>query len=82
VEHPVEEVANANRHGSKGTIEGPYYIPNAPSQNTPATLPMRDSEPGTSFSIRRTDTGPALLDGANPTALPGAASPKSGPVKV
>jgi catechol 1,2-dioxygenase len=47
VEHSVEEVANANRHGSKGTIEGPYYIPNAPSQNTPATLPMRDNEPGT-----------------------------------
>lgn len=47
VEHSVEEVANANRHGSKGTIEGPYYIPNAPSQNTPATLPMRDDEPGT-----------------------------------
>src|SRR4029453_19321485 len=47
VEHSVEEVANANRNGSKGTIEGPYYIPNAPSQNTPATLPMRDDEPGT-----------------------------------
>jgi catechol 1,2-dioxygenase len=47
VEHSVEEVANANRHGSKGTIEGPYYIPGAPSQNTPATLPMRDDEPGT-----------------------------------
>lgn len=47
VEHSVEEVANANRHGSKGTIEGPYYIPNAPVQNSPATLPMRDDEPGT-----------------------------------
>jgi catechol 1,2-dioxygenase len=49
VEHSVEEVANANRHGSKGTIEGPYYIPNAPVQTTPATLPMRDDEPGTPF---------------------------------
>lgn len=47
VEHSVEEVANANRHGSKGTIEGPYYIPDAPSQSSPATLPMRDGEPGT-----------------------------------
>jgi catechol 1,2-dioxygenase len=47
VEHSVEDVANANRHGSKGTIEGPYYIPNAPSQSTPATLPMRRDEPGT-----------------------------------
>lgn len=47
VEHSVEEVANANRHGSKGTIEGPYYVPDAPTLNTPATLPMRDDEPGT-----------------------------------
>lgn len=47
VEHSVEEVANANRHGSKGTIEGPYYIPDAPSKNSPATLPMRGDEPGT-----------------------------------
>ncbi|WP_427005648.1 catechol 1,2-dioxygenase [Pseudarthrobacter sp. H2] len=47
VEHSVEEVANANRHGSKGTIEGPYYIPDAPVQQSPATLPMREDEPGT-----------------------------------
>jgi catechol 1,2-dioxygenase len=47
VEHSVEEVANANRHGSKGTIEGPYYVPNSPAQKTPAVLPMRDNEPGT-----------------------------------
>ena len=49
VEHSVEEVANANRDGSKGTIEGPYYIPKAPSQHTPATLPMREGEPGTAL---------------------------------
>lgn len=47
VEHSVEEVANANRHGSKGTIEGPYYVPDSPAQQTPATLPMRQNEPGT-----------------------------------
>jgi catechol 1,2-dioxygenase len=47
VEHSVEGVANANRHGSKGTIEGPYYIPNAPVLESPATLPMREDEPGT-----------------------------------
>ncbi|MDQ0616687.1 catechol 1,2-dioxygenase [Arthrobacter globiformis] len=46
VEHSVEEVANANRHGSKGTIEGPYYIPDAPVQQSPATLPMHEDEPG------------------------------------
>jgi catechol 1,2-dioxygenase len=47
VEHSVEQVANENRHGSKGTIEGPYYVPDAPEQRTPATLPMREDEPGT-----------------------------------
>ena len=30
VEHVVEEVANADREGSKGTIEGPYYVPERP----------------------------------------------------
>ncbi|MFJ3776300.1 catechol 1,2-dioxygenase [Streptomyces sp. NPDC090075] len=47
LEHVVEEVANAEREGSKGTIEGPYYIPNAPSLAAEATLPMRDGEAGT-----------------------------------
>src|SRR5512145_2214729 len=30
IEHVVEEVANADRQGSKGSIEGPFYIPDAP----------------------------------------------------
>ena len=47
VEHAVEEVANENREGSKGTIEGPYYVPESPVLESPATLPMRDAEPGT-----------------------------------
>jgi catechol 1,2-dioxygenase len=48
VEHVVEEVANAERQGSKGTIEGPYYVPGAPRfEGGEATLPMRDGEPGT-----------------------------------
>jgi catechol 1,2-dioxygenase len=47
VEHSVEEVASEDREGSKGTIEGPYYVPDSPKQQTPATLPMRDDEPGT-----------------------------------
>lgn len=46
LEHVVEEVANENREGSKGTIEGPYYVPNAPVLPAEATLPMRDGEPG------------------------------------
>ncbi|MGW2343436.1 catechol 1,2-dioxygenase [Streptomyces sp. NPDC001661] len=47
VEHVVEEVANENREGSKGTIEGPYYVPDAPELTADATLPMRADEGGT-----------------------------------
>lgn len=48
VEHAVEQVANETRQGSKGTIEGPYYVPGAPEfTGGEATLPMRDNEAGT-----------------------------------
>ena len=47
LEHVVEEVANADRVGSKGTIEGPYYVPDAPALPSPCTLEMRSDEPGT-----------------------------------
>ncbi|GAA0529063.1 catechol 1,2-dioxygenase [Saccharopolyspora subtropica] len=47
IEHVVEEVVNENRNGSKGTIEGPYYVPDAPALPAEATLPMRPDEPGT-----------------------------------
>src|SRR5262249_48367451 len=42
MEHVVEEAATAHRHGNKGTIEGPYYVPGAD-----ATSPQRDGEKGT-----------------------------------
>ncbi len=32
VEHVVEEVATDHREGNKGSIEGPYYVPDAPEQ--------------------------------------------------
>lgn len=47
IEHAVEEVAGAAREGSKGTIEGPFYVPDAPASNIEATLPQRDGERGT-----------------------------------
>ncbi|MDN3028087.1 catechol 1,2-dioxygenase [Streptomyces sp. S.PB5] len=47
VEHVVEEVAGADREGTKGTIEGPYYVPDSPRLPAEAILPMRDDEPGT-----------------------------------
>lgn len=66
IEHVVEEVANENRQGSKGTIEGPYYVPGAPEFQGEGTLPMREDEPGTPLLFRGTVTD---VDG---TPLPGA----------
>src|SRR3546814_12981978 len=37
IEHEVEEVNNEHREGSKGTIEGPYYVPDAPALTAAAT---------------------------------------------
>lgn len=47
IEHVVEEVHSSDRAGSKGTIEGPYYVPNAPGGVGEVTLDMRDGETGT-----------------------------------
>ncbi|MGP9780916.1 catechol 1,2-dioxygenase [Arthrobacter sp. MYb211] len=63
LEHSVEEVATDHREGNKGSIEGPYYVPNAPEQASPATIAMREDEKGTSLlfqgQVRSTD-GSAL----------------------
>ena len=62
VEHAVEDVATAHRHGNKGTIEGPYYVPNAPGLGAHATLPMRENEKGAPLvwegAITSTDGSP------------------------
>ena len=52
VEHVIEEVANAEREGSKGTIEGPFYAPGAPLSHREVTLPMREGEAGTPLQFR------------------------------
>ena len=66
VEHAVEEEATAHRSGSKGTIEGPYYVPNAPERGADATIPMRPDEPGTPLTWEGTvtSTGGSPLGGA------------------
>ena len=46
IEHAVEDVATEHRAGSKGSIEGPYYVPNAPEQGARGTIPMREDEKG------------------------------------
>ncbi|GAA4671821.1 catechol 1,2-dioxygenase [Gordonia humi] len=62
LEHSVEEVANAHREGSKGTIEGPYYIGGSPEFASDGTIPMRDGEPGTPLvfegQVRSVDGSP------------------------
>ncbi|MFE2940898.1 catechol 1,2-dioxygenase [Streptomyces sp. NPDC059255] len=57
VEHVVEEVATAGRRGSKGTIEGPYYVPGAPVLPAVTVLPMRDDESGTPLLFQGQVTG-------------------------
>jgi catechol 1,2-dioxygenase len=47
VEHVVEEVAAETQHGTKGTILGPYYLPEQQKLPAQATLPMRADEKGT-----------------------------------
>lgn len=47
VEHVVEEVAASSQHGTKGTIEGPYYLPDQVSLSSSCELPHRADEKGT-----------------------------------
>ena len=62
VEHVVEDVATGHRHGNKGSIEGPYYVPNSPEFGAEGTMPMRDGEKGTPLvwegTITSTDGSP------------------------
>jgi catechol 1,2-dioxygenase len=69
VEHAVEQVASAGRRGSKGTIEGPYYLPDQARLPAVTRLPMRPRERGQPFVftglVRAVDGPPlagALLD--------------------
>jgi len=66
VEHVVEEVASEYRAGTKGSIEGPYYVPNAPMLTADSVLPMRPDEKGTRllFQGQVTDLAGQPLAGA------------------
>ncbi|MBO0873887.1 MAG: catechol 1,2-dioxygenase [Pseudonocardia sp.] len=62
-EHAVERLAARNRQGSDSTIEGPYYLPDAPRVTSPAALPRRDDERGERLLFTatvRSCTGAAL----------------------
>lgn len=62
LEHSVEEVATEHREGNKGSIEGPYYVPDAPAPQDGRTIPMREDESGTPMvfhgQVRSTDGTP------------------------
>ncbi|MDN5747163.1 MAG: catechol 1,2-dioxygenase [Pseudonocardia sp.] len=62
VEHVVEEVAARTQTCTKGSILGPYYLPDQARLDTPATLPQRPDEQGTplvlSGEVRSTDGTP------------------------
>lgn len=66
LDRTLREVANEHREGSKGTIEGPYYVPGAPVLQSPATLPQRADEAGTPllFQGRVSSVTGAALPGA------------------
>lgn len=58
-ESTVEKLVTSRRRGSKGAILGPFYLPDQVELRTPATLPMREDEPGESLvlagQVRSTD---------------------------
>jgi catechol 1,2-dioxygenase len=56
MEHVVEGVANANRQGAVGTVEGPFYVPGAPESTGETTVAMREGEAGTPLLFHGTVT--------------------------
>lgn len=44
IEHSVEEVLARSRQGTKGSIEGPYYVADAPELPSVCTMPMREQD--------------------------------------
>jgi len=47
VEHVVEDVASLTQQGTKGSIEGPYYLPDQVRLESTCELPRRTDEAGT-----------------------------------
>lgn len=66
VEHEVEAVAARAQSGTKGSILGPYYLPDAPRLPAVTALPMRSDERGTPlvFAGQVRDTRGDPLPGA------------------
>ena len=66
LEHTVEDVNSQDRPGTRGTIEGPYYVPDSPVLESPATVETRENEEGTPLRLSGhfTDTDGSPIQGA------------------
>jgi catechol 1,2-dioxygenase len=66
LEAAVDTVDSSQRPGTATSVEGPYYVPEAPFLHSPCVLPHRANEPGEPLlfygTVRATDGAP--LDGA------------------
>jgi catechol 1,2-dioxygenase len=66
LETTVDQVDSAGRGGTETSIEGPFYVADAPAMKSPCVLPHRSDEPGEvlilSGTVRSTDG--ATLSGA------------------
>jgi catechol 1,2-dioxygenase len=65
LEATVDAVESSGRMGTASSVEGPYYVPEAPVLRSPCVLPHRANEPGEPMlfhgTVRATDGTP--LDG-------------------
>ena len=52
VERAVEQVAAAKTSASESSIQGPFYVPDAPLRAWNDTVPMRGDEPGDRLTVR------------------------------
>src|SRR5699024_6074870 len=52
LEHFIEDSNSRIFNGTKGSIEGPYYVPDAPNLGSHATMPMREDEKGTALVFK------------------------------
>jgi catechol 1,2-dioxygenase len=69
LESTVDQIDSLGREGSASSVEGPFYLPDAPLMKSPAVLPHRANEPGdvvfVTGTVRSTDGMPmagAIVD--------------------
>jgi catechol 1,2-dioxygenase len=69
LEATVDQVDSVGRSGTASSVEGPFYVADAPEMKSPAVLPHRPNEPGEvlflSGSVRSADGAPlagAIVD--------------------